>query len=127
VCRSPRVLIADDDDDIRVLIEEMLSTAGLITDAVPDATAALQRSRIEPAELYVLDVQMPDISGIELCRQLKAEQPDAARVIMISAQASAADLAAAAAAGCDAYLTKPFSRKALLEQVNTLLAAPKHP
>jgi len=121
VTRRPRVLIADDDADIRALIQAMLAGAGVTSAAVANGTTALQHARSDPAELYVLDVQMPDITGVELCRQLKTEHPAGGRVLMVSAQASATAIAAAHAAGCDAYLAKPFTRAALLEKVNALL------
>jgi len=125
--RRPRVLIADDDQDIRALIQAMLDSAGLTSTAVDGGLAALQHARNEPADLYVIDIQMPDMNGIELTRQLKSEVTPGARVLIVSAQTSAADIAAALAAGSDGFLAKPFTRTDLLEQVGALLIVEPHP
>jgi DNA-binding response OmpR family regulator len=82
--------------------------------------AAAQR---DAAQVYVLDVRMPDMSGLEVCRRLKASQETAASpVLLISAESSTEDVAAAFAAGCDDYLPKPFSPKELVHRVDQLLS-----
>jgi DNA-binding response OmpR family regulator len=66
---------------------------------------------------------MPDISGLDVCRQLKADNETAHRpVLLISAESSTADIAAGFAAGCDDYLPKPFSARDLVNRVSVLLA-----
>lgn len=122
---SSSVLIADDDEDIRVLVSMILTRAGYHTEAVDGGAPALAAAAAGPTgpRAYVLDVRMPDISGLEVCRQLKADHETAGRpVLLISAESSSADIAAGFAAGCDDYLPKPFSARDLVNRVEQLLA-----
>jgi DNA-binding response OmpR family regulator len=118
------VLIADDDEDIRTLVSMILSRAGFVTQTVgggQPVLAAAASARI-PA-LFVLDVRMPDVDGLDLCRRLKADASTADRpVLLISAESSCADIAAGYAAGCDDYLPKPFTSRELVGRVEQLLA-----
>jgi DNA-binding response OmpR family regulator len=121
---SSSVLIADDDEDIRVLVSLILTRAGYQAEVVDGGAPALAAAAGPEAPLaYVLDVRMPDISGLEVCRQLKAARGTAGRpVLLISAESSSADIAAGFAAGCDDYLPKPFSARELVHRVGQLLA-----
>jgi DNA-binding response OmpR family regulator len=121
---SSSVLIADDDEDIRALVSLILTRAGYRAEAVDGGAPALAAAAGPEAPLaYVLDVRMPDISGLEVCRQLKADHETAGRpVLLISAESSSADIAAGFAAGCDDYLPKPFSARELVNRVGQLLA-----
>jgi DNA-binding response OmpR family regulator len=117
------VLIADDDEDIRVLVSTILTKAGFHAEAVDGGVPALAAAQRDAAQVYVLDVRMPDMSGLEVCRRLKASQETAASpVLLISAESSTEDVAAAFAAGCDDYLPKPFSPKELVHRVDQLLS-----
>src|SRR4051794_10116109 len=113
------VLIADDDEDIRALVAAVLTKAGFRAEAVDGGVPALAAD--EP-EIYVLDVRMPDMSGLEVCRQLKAARATNRPVLLISAESSAADIAAGFAAGCDDYLPKPFRSSELVRRVDQLLS-----
>ena len=113
------VLIADDDADIRALVAAVLTRAGFRAKAVDGGVPALAAD--EP-EIYVLDVRMPDMSGLEVCRQLKAAGTSNRPVLLISAESSEADIAAAFAAGCDDYLPKPFRSSELVRRVDLLLS-----
>src|SRR4051812_29238844 len=81
------VLIADDDADIRALVLLALRNAGFRAETVDGGRKALAAARREKREVLVLDVRMPDMSGLEVCRQLKAEDVDS-HVLMISANSS---------------------------------------
>jgi two-component system phosphate regulon response regulator PhoB len=118
------VLIADDDEDIRTLVSTILTKAGFHAEAVDGGVPALAAAeREQQPQIYVLDVRMPDLSGLEVCRQLKASSATSGRpVLLISAESSSADVAAAFAAGCDDYLPKPFSPRELVHRVDQLLA-----
>jgi DNA-binding response OmpR family regulator len=70
----------------------------------------------------VLDVRMPDLSGLDVCRALKGSVDPSASVMLISAESTLDDLAAGYAAGCDDYLPKPFSARELVRRVDQLLA-----
>ena len=117
------VLIADDDEDIRALVSTILTKAGFHAEAVDGGASALAAAEREQPQIYVLDVRMPDISGLEVCRQLKASSATSSSpVLLISAESSSADVAAGFAAGCDDYLPKPFSPRELVHRVDQLLA-----
>jgi DNA-binding response OmpR family regulator len=123
------VLIADDDEDIRALISVMLTRAGYTTETVDGGIPVLDvvdtpgRSTPLPG-MFVLDVRMPDVDGLRLCRRLKADPLTAGTpVLLISAESSPADLAAGYAAGCDDYLPKPFTARELVRRVELLLAS----
>lgn len=117
------VLIADDDADIRALVSTVLIKAGFRAEAVDGGVPALAAARRAAPHIFVLDVRMPDMSGLEVCRTLKASAATAeSPVLLISAESSSEDVAAAFAAGCDDYLSKPFSPRELVHRVDQLLA-----
>ena len=117
-----RVLVADDEDDIRALVCLAVAKAGCTVDgAVADGTAALATARADLPDLAVLDVSMPGATGLEVCTALRADPATAGiRILLLSAGASAEDVARGLAAGADAYLAKPFGVAALVDQVRTL-------
>jgi DNA-binding response OmpR family regulator len=122
---APRVLVADDEDDIRGLVRLAVRRAGCTVVAeVADGTAALAAARDHLPDLAVLDVSMPGASGLEVCSALRADPATAAvRVLLLSAGASAEDVARGLAAGADSYLPKPFAVAGLAERVRELTAA----
>ena len=123
VTEPHRVLIADDDDDIRRLVEIVLTKAGIPADTVDGGIPALEAARRWVRELIVLDVRMPDMSGLEVCRQLKADEATAGgHVLLMSSDYSTEDIEAGYAAGADDYLPKPFSPGELVRRVSRLLA-----
>ena len=118
----PRVLVADDEDDIRALVGLAVRRAGCsVVGSVADGDAALATARAELPDLTVLDVSMPGRSGLEVCGELRADAATAGvRVLLLSAGASAEDVARGLAAGADAYLPKPFSVADLVREVRAL-------
>lgn len=120
--RGSSILVADDDEDIRVLVMTILTKAGFRAEAVDGGLPALAAARRELPHVVVLDVRMPDMNGLDVCRALKACSMTACSpVLLISAESSAADIAAAYAAGCDDYLSKPFSARELIQRVDHLI------
>ncbi len=120
---ATRLLVADDDRDIRELFTLVLEGAGFEVLAVADGRQALDAARDGGAALVISDVWMPQMSGLDLCRALRtAPETSALPVIMVSAhgQLSAAD--AARAVGAEEYLVKPCSPRRLVERVRTVLA-----
>jgi DNA-binding response OmpR family regulator len=116
------VLIVDDDDDIRRLVEIVLHKAGIPADSVDGGIPALEAARSSARQLVVLDVRMPDMSGLEVCRQLKADgATSASHVLLMSSDYTTEDVAAGFAAGADDYLPKPFSPSELVRRVRRLL------
>ena len=117
------VLIADDDADVRALVSVVLTKAGFAAETVDGGVPALAAARRDGAQVYVLDVRMPDLSGLEVCRKLKAcERTATTPVLLISSNSSSEDVAAGYAAGADDYLPKPFSPRELVHRVGALLA-----
>jgi DNA-binding response OmpR family regulator len=121
---SVRVLVADDEDDIRDLVCLAIARAGAtVVASVADGTAALAAARAELPDLAVLDVSMPGATGLEVCGALRADPATAGvPILLLSAGASLDDVARGLAAGADAYLAKPFQVAGLVHQVRALTA-----
>ena len=116
------VLVADDDADIRDLVAFKLEQAGLEVVAVEDGQAALEQARARRPTLAVLDVSMPGLSGIDVCRMLRAA-PSAAGmlIIMLTARVQEQDVEGGFSAGADDYVTKPFSPRELISRIQAVL------
>ena len=114
------ILIADDDAPNRALMRFVLeSQGGHAVRAADSAAAALQHIQQGEPDLLVLDVTMPGISGLELCRDLR--RTGALPVLMVSGRGEVEDRVSGLRAGADDYLPKPFDPAELLERVNALL------
>lgn len=116
------LLCVDDDDSIRMLICKILANAGHIVQAFPDGRTALSALEAREPELVVLDLAMPGMTGIEVCRSIK-ENPFTAHipVLLLTAQSEIEDKVEAFEAGADDYLVKPFHPQELLARVLALL------
>ncbi len=117
-----RVLIVDDDPDIREVVAAMLEAVGLIVVAAASAEEALERVRLEAFDLLVLDWNLPKMTGLDLCRILRKE-PDYASlpVLFLTANASSQDMVEAFACGGDDYVVKPFRAPELGARIFSLL------
>jgi two-component system, OmpR family, phosphate regulon response regulator PhoB len=115
------VLIVDDEPSIVQLVQLTLASARVRVFDAADGTTALARAATVRPDLVLLDVDLPDIDGLEVCRRLRAE-PALARVtiVMLTAATQQDDVARGFAAGADQYLTKPFSPLRLLTLVEQL-------
>lgn len=118
-----RVLIADDDSDIRDLVAFKLTQSGHEVTVVEDGMAALKAAREQPVDLALLDIRMPGMSGLDVCRELRAA-PETANlpVIMITARSQEGDVEVGFAAGADDYIIKPFSPRELSSRVTAVLS-----
>ena len=117
------VLVADDDADIRDLVAFKLEQAGLDVVAVADGQAALEQARQQQPTLAVLDVSMPGLSGIDVCRILRADPATAGMlIIMLTARVQEQDVEGGFSAGADDYVTKPFSPRELVSRIQALLS-----
>jgi DNA-binding response OmpR family regulator len=116
------ILVADDEVPIVELVRFTLEDDHVQVVGAFDGVAALELARAVRPDLVLLDVQMPHLSGLEVCRRLR-ETPECARarIVMLTAAAQAEDRASGMAAGADEYLTKPFSPLALLTLVRSLV------
>ncbi len=115
---EPRVLVVEDDDVVRRAVADGLSAHGFVVDAVPDAESAA--SRLGPGtDLIVLDVGLPGLSGLELCRRLRSTaQP--VPILVLSARDAVTDRVAGLEAGADDYLVKPFDLSELVARLHAL-------
>jgi DNA-binding response OmpR family regulator len=117
------VLIADDDADIRDLVAFKLEQAGLAVRTVNDGLAALEEARAERPRLVVLDVSMPGMSGLDVCRMLRADPgTQGMLILMLTARVQERDVEGGFSAGADDYVTKPFSPRELVSRVQAMLA-----
>lgn len=120
--QGSRVLVADDDRDIRDLVVFKLQQAGFVVDSAGDGLEALDLARSTRPDLLLLDVMMPGLSGVDVTRELRAD-PATARtpVILLTARAQEADVETGFATGADDYVVKPFSPRELLSRVQAVL------
>jgi DNA-binding response OmpR family regulator len=116
------VLIVDDEPNIVALVRITLEAGRVRVLEAYDGASALARAVADRPDLVLLDVDLPDVSGLEICRRLRAE-PDLAdmRIVMLTAAAQQDDVARGLAAGADQYFTKPFSPIRLLALVEQLV------
>ncbi|MFI2629569.1 response regulator transcription factor [Streptomyces collinus] len=115
-----RVLVADDDAAVRRSLERGLRLEGFSVVLADDGRGALAAVRDGPPDAVVLDISMPGLSGIEVCRTLRAEGDDVP-VLMLSALDQLADRVAGLQAGGDDYLVKPFALQELVLRLHALL------
>jgi DNA-binding response OmpR family regulator len=114
-----RVLVIDDDDDIRGLVVELLERAGLTVEQAPNGRAGLRAFHQSPADLVVLDVSMPELDGWETLERIRdlSDVP----VIMLTARGAELERVRGLQAGADDYMVKPFGRQELIARVQALL------
>jgi two-component system alkaline phosphatase synthesis response regulator PhoP len=118
----PRILVAEDERDIRELIGHALRYAGFEVVLVANGVEAVETARLEPPDLIILDVRMPKMTGYEACQQLKedpATQP--IPVIFLSAKGQDSEIEQGIASGAEAYILKPFAPEDLANQVKEVL------
>ena len=121
--RALRTLVADDDSDIRSLMEITAIMAGLdVVSVVSDGRAALEVIERGGIDLAILDVSMPEMSGLEVLASIRGSRPRTEpRVVIVSASVDAASLAAGLESGADDYVTKPFSPRRFAERLKELI------
>ncbi|MGH7389845.1 MAG: response regulator transcription factor [Candidatus Rokuibacteriota bacterium] len=118
----PTVLIVDDEPNIVELVRLTLEDERVHVVDAADGAAALARAEADKPDLVLLDVGLPDMSGLDVCRRLRHDPRFApARIVMLTAMAQRDDVAGGLAAGADHYLTKPFSPVRLLTLVAELV------
>lgn len=119
------VLIVDDDVEMRLLLRTVLVRKGFTVAGAGSGEEALKQIEEDRPDVVVLDVMMPGISGLEVCRALReAETTADLPVIMLSARTSLDAIADGLAAGATEYLTKPISSKELAQVICEVLHAP---
>jgi DNA-binding response OmpR family regulator len=119
---STRVLVVEDDPDIAELVARYLEKAGYVTTRVASGRDALDAVRTRAPDLIVLDVMLPQLDGLEVCRLLRAAEATAAiPIIMLTARAEESERIVGLEMGADDYLPKPFSPNELVARVRALL------
>jgi two-component system phosphate regulon response regulator PhoB len=119
---SPRILIVEDEEALTLLLRYNLEAAGYDVDTVARGDEADVRFKERPPDLVILDWMLPGLSGIELCRRLRA-RPDTRQlpVIMLTARGEESERVRGLSTGADDYIVKPFSVPELLARVSALL------
>lgn len=117
--KSPRILVADDEEQIRRALKSILSSRKYEVDLAINGEQAIDLAIENPPDLAILDVAMPGLSGIEVCKELRAWY--SGPILMLSVRSGDTDKIAALDTGADDYLTKPFSAGELLARVRALL------
>jgi DNA-binding response OmpR family regulator len=119
---AKRVVIAEDDPDIAQLIRHYLTKAGYRTDLLSSGREVLPHLRRQIPDLLILDLMLPELDGMEICRALRKDKRTAGLpIIMVTARGEVGDRIAGLELGADDYVTKPFSPSELVARVGALL------
>lgn len=123
-----KILVVDDE---QVLVETMaynLEQAGYLVTTAADGSTALEAARRETPDLIILDIMLPEMDGLEVCRQLRRESSTAMTpIMMLTAKGDEIDKVVGLEVGADDYVTKPFGRRELLARVRALLRRADYP
>ncbi|MFD1311899.1 response regulator transcription factor [Streptomyces kaempferi] len=114
-----RVLVVDDDPTVAEVVSGYLDRAGYLVDRAADGPAALARAAAHRPDLIVLDLMLPGMDGLEVCRRLRAQWP--VPVVMLTARGDEDDRILGLEVGADDYVTKPFSPRELVLRVGSVL------
>ncbi len=117
---SGRILVVEDDPRIAASVRRALAYEGYDVAVATDGRAGLDAARADMPDLIVLDLMLPEIDGLEVCRRIRAAGDDVA-ILMLTAKTSVPDRVAGLDVGADDYLVKPFAYEELLARVRTLL------
>jgi DNA-binding response OmpR family regulator len=118
--RRGRVLVVEDDPAMSVALNDGFASEGYEVACVQDGQEGLRRARDESPDMVILDVMLPRMSGLDVCRQLRAEGNDVP-IIMLTARGQEVDKVLGLKLGADDYVTKPFSLLELLARVESVL------
>lgn len=122
-----RLLVVEDDADIQELIRVTLLKNGFQVACVEDGTSALNAVRTETYDLVLLDLMLPDMDGLDICKSLKRDPKTAVLpVVIVTAKREDADVVVGLELGADDYIVKPFSPRVLLARIQAILRR-RHP
>jgi DNA-binding response OmpR family regulator len=117
----PRALIVEDDGAIREVLRFHLDLAGYTIEEASDGRLGLERARAQAFDLVLLDVMLPGLDGVSLCRALRADGPNtAAPILMLTARDGESDKVLGLESGADDYLTKPFGIRELMARITAV-------
>ncbi len=117
---SQKLLIADDDNEIRELLEFDLSHSGYMVDSAKDGEEALQKALTGNYDLILLDVMMPKINGFDVCKKIRSAKPEIP-ILMLTAKGTITDKTQGFNSGADDYIVKPFDIQEVLLRVRALV------
>src|SRR5258705_7974865 len=121
-CVRPKILVVDDEPEAVELVEFNLKQAGFDVAVAADGAEALKKARTLLPSLIVLDLMLPEVDGLEVCKMLRRDPATAAiPIIMLTAKAAEIDRVLGLELGADDYLTKPFSPRELVLRVKNIL------
>ena len=121
---SRKILVADDEPNIVISIEYLMKREGYTVLVARDGQEALDMIARDRPDLVLLDVMMPKKSGFEVCQAVRAsEELQSTKILMLTAKGRDTDVAKGLALGADAYMTKPFSTRELVQKVAEMLGA----
>jgi two-component system, OmpR family, alkaline phosphatase synthesis response regulator PhoP len=119
---SKKILIVEDERDVVKLLRYNLEKEGFRVCTVSDGSLALAEMRREDADLVILDLMLPGMDGLEICRQLRRhDKYSSVPILMLTARSEEADRVVGLELGADDYVTKPFSMRELVARVRALL------
>lgn len=123
-----RVLIVEDEPPVRELLRLHLELSGFQIEEIAEGRGALRRARETPFDLLILDVMLPGLDGVSLCRAIRAEGPNTATpILMVTARDAESDKVIGLESGADDYLAKPFGIRELLARVGAIMRRHKRP
>lgn len=120
----PTILIVEDETRLRELVQRYLVRAGFRVSQAANGQSALAQARALQPDLIILDLMLPELDGLEVCRQVRAFSH--AYILMLTAKAEEIDRVVGLEAGADDYLVKPFSPLELVARVRAMLRRPRH-
>ena len=122
------ILVVYDEADIRELVQYNLAREGFQVEGAPSGEEALRRVRQQPPDLVVLDLMLPGVDGLEVCRRLKGDRRTAEiPIVMLTAKGEDADVVAGLELGADDYVVKPFSPRVLLARIKAVMRRGEEP
>lgn len=122
------VLIVEDEESISLSLEFLLRKEGYQVSCARDGAAALQMLAQQVPDMVLLDVMLPLVDGFELCRMMRANPAlEKTRIMLLTARGRESEVARGLSLGADAYLTKPFSTRELMDTVRRLISGGTRP
>ena len=122
--KTPRILVVEDEDNIALALDHLITREGYQAERIADGHVALARIREMRPDLVLLDVMLPGISGYEICQGVRLD-PELAgvKILMMTARGSSIERKKGLALGADGFIAKPFRLSDLRDEVRRLLAA----
>lgn len=119
---SAKILLVDDEPNILLSLDFLMRKNGFQVLLARNGTEAFELLHAEIPDLVILDIMMPDVDGYQICQLIKSDERfKKVKVIFLSAKSKESDIAKGLELGADAYITKPFANKNLLEKVKELM------